>query len=155
MYEWEVQAMKSLHLTVLMAGLLAAWGTSPPVVQAQGVHSAAAPMQVWNRTSEGMSSNAALAFYRVQNVGRPTMQASAWPQYSRSPAVVNYPVVVNYPASPYAENSYYPAAGSSSTQLQKPFAYVRPAPTAFDRYWPYLLEGYEDPETGFIIWTMP
>lgn len=147
--------MKSPSLIVMTVGLLAVRWLGPQHVHAQGVQSAAAPMQVWNQTSQGMSSNAALAFYRVQNVGRPVGQATAWPQYSRSPAVVNYPVVVNYPTSPYGENSYYPAAVSSSTQLQKPFAAVRPARTAFDRYWPYLLEGHEDPHTGFIIWTLP
>jgi hypothetical protein len=32
---------------------------------------------------------------------------------------------------------------------------MRPAPTAFERYWPLLLEGREDPETGVVIWSIP
>lgn len=104
-------------------------------------------MQVWNQTSQGMSSNAALAFYRVQNVGRPARQQSAWPQYSRTPTVSVHPT------SPVVANTYYPTPPAA--QYEKPFASVRPPGTAFDRYWPYLLEGYEDPETGYVIWTLP
>jgi hypothetical protein len=37
----------------------------------------------------------------------------------------------------------------------KPFSNVRPAPTAFERYWPLLLEGREDPKTGVVIWYIP
>ncbi len=141
--------MESLSLKMMMVGVLATWWMTPRGVQAQAVHSAAAPMQVWNRTSQGMSTNAALAFYRVQNVGRPAGRASAWPQYSRiSSAAI-------YPAGPAVANAYYPTPNMTSVQFPKPFASVRPARTTFDRYWPYLLEGYEDPETGYIVWTLP
>jgi hypothetical protein len=146
MYQWEVQAMKSLSLALLAAMILAVWPTNATSVLAQGVHSAAAPMQVWNRTSQGMSTNAALAFYRVQNVGRPAAQVSAWPQYSHNPATVNYPAVAN---------AYYPTADTTTVLSHKPFASIPPPRTAFDRYWPYLLEGHEDPDTGIIIWRLP
>jgi hypothetical protein len=138
--------MNVLCLRLALVGLLFG-GESAAHAQAPSGHSAAAPMQVWNRTSQGMSTNAALAFYRVQNVGRPAMPPTAFPQYSR------VPTVVTYPASPYTAHSYYPSTASS--QMQKPFSYVRPPATAYHRYWPYLMEGYENPETGYIIWTMP
>jgi hypothetical protein len=141
--------MRIFSLIVMTVGSLATGWLSSQDLQAQVGHSAAAPMQVWNQTSQGMSSNAALAFYRVQNVGGPAGQTSAWPQYSRIPSTVNYPT------SPSVANAFYPTPNMTSVQFQKPFAYVRPARTTFDRYWPYLLEGYEDPETGYIIWTLP
>jgi hypothetical protein len=103
-------------------------------------------MQVWNQTSQGMSTNAALAFYRVQNVGRPTMQTPGWPRYSQTPAVTSYPMPTT------TARAYYP---STVTPVEKPFAYVRPPATAFDRYWPFLMEAREDPDTGLIIWTLP
>jgi hypothetical protein len=40
-------------------------------------------------------------------------------------------------------------------RVGKPFENVRPAPTAFERYWPLMLEGHEDPKTGVIIWSLP
>ena len=139
--------MRVISLNGIAFALLATWWLSPQNVQAQASHSAATPMQVWNQTSQGMSSNAALAFYRVQNVGRPSAQPTAWPQYSRTPTVAVYSTNLR------VVGNYYPTP--TAAQYQKPFASVRPHRTAFDRYWPYLLEGYEDPETGFIVWTLP
>lgn len=48
---------------------------------------------------------------------------------------------------------FYP--GVSRLPAQKPFANVQPEPSGLQRYWPLLLEGREDPNTGLIIWTLP
>ncbi len=48
---------------------------------------------------------------------------------------------------------FYPGVSRSPTQ--KPFADVEPQPNALQRYWPLLLEGREDPNTGLIIWSLP
>jgi hypothetical protein len=50
-------------------------------------------------------------------------------------------------------NRYYP--GLNSPSPSKPFANVRPAPNAFERYWPFLLEERENPRTGNVILTLP
>ncbi|MGI9430524.1 MAG: hypothetical protein ACR2NM_17825 [Bythopirellula sp.] len=48
---------------------------------------------------------------------------------------------------------FYP--GVSRLPAEKPFANIQPEPTGLQRYWPLLLEGREDPNTGLIIWTLP
>jgi len=53
----------------------------------------------------------------------------------------------------HGEPRFYP--GVSRLPEQKPFEGLQPAPTAFDRYWPLLLEGQQNPNTGFIIWRFP
>lgn len=138
--------MKS-PLTTLAIGLLAACGATSALAQVQWGHSAAGSMQTWDRTSQGMSTNAALAFYRMQNMGRPATSASGWTQYTRSPVVSGASSV---PVASAGTDFY-----RTVSPTVKPFAYVRPPTTAFDRYWPYMMEGYEDPETGYIIWTLP
>ncbi len=48
---------------------------------------------------------------------------------------------------------YYP--GVSRQPTQKPFANLERQPSGLESYWPLLLEGREDPNTGLIIWTLP
>ncbi len=48
---------------------------------------------------------------------------------------------------------YYPAV--SRQPAQKPFADLERPPSGLESYWPLLLEGREDPNTGLIIWTLP
>jgi len=38
---------------------------------------------------------------------------------------------------------------------RKPFADVQRPPTGLQSYWPLLLEGREDPNTGLILWSLP
>jgi hypothetical protein len=61
------------------------------------------------------------------------------------------------PASPTAPRNFSPGYPSSSytQRVGKPFENARPAPTAFERYWPLMLEGRQDPKTGVVIWYMP
>jgi len=141
--------MKSLCAMLMTAAVLVVGSAATARAQTPGVHSAAAPIQVWNHTSQGMSTNAALAFYRLQNVGRPASQPAAWPLYSRNRAVVDRS------AGPPAANTYYPAANTAADPSQKPFASVHPPRTTLERYWPFLFEAYEDPHTGLIIWRLP
>jgi|GEM_PF-7088303 len=48
---------------------------------------------------------------------------------------------------------FYP--GISRTPPQKPFTAIERPPTALERYWPLLLEGRENLDTGEIIWRLP
>ncbi len=48
---------------------------------------------------------------------------------------------------------YYPSI--SRQPVQKPFAEIERLPTGLQRYWPLLLEGRENPNTGLIIWSLP
>ena len=149
--------MTFLRQTLLMAGFLNIWLTAPIDVHAQGVSSAATSLQAWRSTSQGLSSNAALAFYRVQNIGHPNQQNSVWRRQQFVPNTTIYSApyyaVTTHRSVTAPRSSYYPT--STSRQTQKPFSDVRPAPTAFERYWPLLLEAREDPQTGLVIWTLP
>ncbi|TWU28214.1 hypothetical protein [Bythopirellula polymerisocia] len=145
---------------LILAGSVAACFASP-FLYGQGSPPGNDPLAMWRETSPGLSSNAALAFYRLR---------------SSSTA----PSVLNPRLQPGAKNQqstgYYPSAtrgrgqqgiASSSTgrpgygltptryATGKPFEGIRPAPTAFERYWPLLLEGRQDPHTGVIIWSLP
>ena len=145
-----------IRQTLLMTGLLVGSMATVVEVHAQNVSSAATSIQAWRHTSQGLSPNAALAFYRVQNVGSPQQQASPWrrQQYGSSTTIYSAPYyTITTQRSVPTARSYYPA--SSTAQTQKPFANLQPAPSAIDRYWPLLLEAREDPATGLVIWTLP
>lgn len=49
--------------------------------------------------------------------------------------------------------NFYPGVNRAPTQ--KPFADIEQPLTGLQRYWPLLLEGREDPNTGLIIWSFP
>ncbi len=142
---------------IVLVGCSAAWWTAPIDLYAQGISSAATTMQTWRRTSQGLSSNAALALYRMQNVGHPSQSSFALRRPTSLPATTLYSTpyyaVTTNRAIPGRPISYYPT--SNTQQTQKPFAGIRHPPNAFQRYWPYLLEAREDPHTGLVIWTLP
>ncbi|MDZ4657259.1 MAG: hypothetical protein SH868_06725 [Bythopirellula sp.] len=109
-------------------------------------------VQVWREAAAmGLSYNEALALSRLRTNStvptplHPRFQAGAGaglyqPTYSGHQGVSVTPT--------YSTNAY-------RQPISKPFAGMRPAPTAFERYWPLLLEGREDPETGVVIWSIP
>ncbi len=151
---------------IVLVGCGAAWGMAPVELFAQGVSSAATTMQAWRRSSQGLSPNAALARYRMQNLGHPAQRSlslchpSGWPGTTLY-STPHYAVTTSrtLPARP---TSYYPTTNSLTTnsstgtlQTQKPFADVRHPPNAVQRYWPYMLEAREDPTTGLVIWRLP
>ena len=145
----------------ILAGAVAAFLASP-LVYGQGTSGGGHdPLAMWRDTSPGMSTNAALAFYRLRsssaapNAIHPRLQSGA-----NNRRAGGY-----YPSNQYQPNqrgvgaasSGLPGYGLSSSRYatSKPFEEVRPAPTAFERYWPLLLEGRQDPHTGVIIWSLP
>lgn len=138
--------------TVLVIGLLGVDSAN-----AQAVGSPANSFRSWRQSSPGMSSNAALAFYRVQNAGGVRRTASvpapvmprgrtlySAPYYS----ITNRRTVVDSPT---------PSATSvtRTAQASKPFDNLQRPPNAVQRYWPLLLQGQEDQNTGLVIWTLP
>ena len=48
---------------------------------------------------------------------------------------------------------FYP--GVSRWPTQKPFADLERPASGLQSYWPFLLEGRQDPNTGLIIWSLP
>jgi len=153
--------MNATRLTILLGCLAVCW-TAPVELHAQRTTSAATTMRTWQQASQGLSPNAALALYRMQNVGHPTQGASTLRRPSPYPSTTLYSTpyyaVTTWRAVPQRPTSYYPTANNPSPdvpQTQKPFADVRTPPNAFQRYWPYLLEAREDPRTGLIIWQLP
>ena len=142
---------------LLMTGLLAAPLAAPTGARAQGDSSALTSMRAWRHTSQGLSPNAALAFYRLRNAGLPKQQTRV--RYRR-PDLPNstiysapYYAITTHRAVPVPRSNPYPTG--STPRPRKPFAGVHPAPTAVDRYWPLLLEAREDPKTGLVIWKLP
>ena len=134
-------------------------------VHAQGAKSTAQSLQAWQRhSSQELSSNAALARYRLDNLN----QRVARTRVRRYPA--GFPGTTIYSAPYYAVTThrvvpdrlagrntlanphYFPV---DRTQTQKPFADIRYQPNAVQRYWPLLLEAREDPQTGLVIWRLP
>lgn len=109
------------------------------------------PRQVWREAAvRGLSYNESLALYRLRQ--QSTAQAPLHPRF-RAGAGTMAPtppqstrVAAGLPTFP--SNAYTQRAG-------KPFENVRPAPTAFERYWPLMLEGHENPKTGVIYWSLP
>jgi hypothetical protein len=110
------------------------------------------PKQVWRDAAmKGLSYNESLALYRLRQSAtvptplHPRFQAGAGAGiYTPSRGVrQSTSIVPSYPTNVYTQ------------RVGKPFENVRPAPTAFERYWPLMLEGREDPKTGVIIWYMP
>ena len=143
-----------------------AWVGVPADARGQGLStSAATSMRTWRRTSHGVSSNAALARYRIENLNARAQQSRArrhpagWPGatlYSTPYYAITTSRTI--PARPAAyrasSNPHYFPAGNG-LQTQKPFADIRRPPNAIERYWPYMLEAREDPSTGLIIWRLP
>ena len=109
-------------------------------------------VRVWREAAAmGLSYNEALALSRLRTNSvvptplHPRFQAGAGAGFYQPTHPTHYGVAVR-PA--YSANIY-------QRPIAKPFAGMRPAPTAFERYWPLMLEGREDPETGVVIWSIP
>ncbi len=147
----------SIWVALLLAGAVAACLASQRA-NGQGLPQKNDPVDVWRQSSQGMSSNAALAFYRLRNSsGVPT------PLHPRFQ--VGSGAMVHVPGYTSRTGAYAPFSAQQTTPGQqttvyrqptgKPFENVRPAPTAFERYWPLMLEGRQDPKTGLIIWSLP
>ncbi len=113
------------------------------------------PANIWRDAAmKGLSYNESLALYRLRQSStvptplHPRFQAGAGaglytPNAAASNRSPQQSFVPRYPTNVYSQ------------RVGKPFENARPAPTAFERYWPLMLEGREDPKTGVIIWYMP
>ena len=132
---------------LILAGAVAACLFSSRV-NGQGYAPANDPLARWRETSQGMSSNAALAFYRLQSSS--TVPTPLHPRFQSGAGATIAPTGRN-PAhvALVSPGSIY------SRPVIKPFTGIRPEPTVFERYWPLMLEGREDPKTGVIIWSLP
>lgn len=104
---------------------------------------------------EGLSASAA---YRLQSMGThvhlsPSMR---WhlnrSQRGLTTPSANSPATASTAPGQGAEK-FYP--GVSRLPAQKPFADLERPASGLQSYWPLLLEGREDPNTGLIIWTLP
>ncbi len=147
------------HIPIGLIGLILAGAVAACLASQQvyGQRNAPAndPLAMWRKTSPGMSTNAALAFYRLQNSSpspdkfHPRFQAGARNNISSAYS----PLTRRNVNSSGLVGGYYPL--SSRPANSKPFENVRPAPTAFERYWRLLLVGQQDPETGIIVWSLP
>jgi hypothetical protein len=86
---------------------------------------------------------------RQQHV--PLSPAMRWYAQQRDPvAVAQVPLG---PAPSTAPTNFYP--GISRAQPPKPFTDAQREPSGLERYWPLLLEGRQDPNTGWILWRLP
>jgi hypothetical protein len=147
-------AMKHIPSVViawLLAGAVAACLASQNLY-GQGLSNRSDAMQIWREAAmNGLSYNESLALYRLRQSAtvptplHPRFQVGAGATVYRPQQPTRYGVAVtpSYPTT------------IARAPVGKPFANVRPAPTAFERYWPLMLEGREDPNTGIIIWSLP
>jgi hypothetical protein len=108
------------------------------------------PANVWRDAAmRGLSYNESLALYRLRQSStvptplHPRFQAGAGAGVYTPARAGAQSFVPGYPSNVYSQ------------RVGKPFENARPAPTAFERYWPLMLEGRQDPKTGVIIWYMP
>ena len=98
------------------------------------------------------------ASYRLQSLGNHVQLSPAlrWRLNGGAPAPSNQLAspVRNASAAPgQGAQQFYP--GVSRLPAQKPFSNVNRGPSGIQSYWPLLLEGRQDPNTGLIIWTLP
>lgn len=108
------------------------------------------PLAVWRETSAGMSTNAALAFYRLRNsAGTPSSPV----RLNGFRASQYEPPTAQRSGAGTGLQSYYQA--TATPPVKKPFSDLEPEPTAFEKYWPLLLVGRQDPKTGIIVWYLP
>jgi len=96
--------------------------------------------------------------YQLESMGRHVhlTPAMRW-HLSRSGAAVTPPPAAKRSSATTAPGQgaakFYP--GVSRLPTQKPFANLERPATGLQRYWPLLLEGREDPNTGLIHWSLP
>jgi hypothetical protein len=142
--------MKTITLSLLSTACLFVLG--PSFAEAQGIHRD--PIQHWRQTSQGMSSTAALAHYRLQNtaVRHQPIQAQLRDQRYTTPSS-QYLGPRPTPTGPVGLGAYHQPYRHNVSN--KPFANVQQPQTAMERYWPLLLEGRQDTKSGLIIWSLP
>ena len=158
--------MRFMPFVLMLLGSLATSLSVAAGAVAQGLPAAASPLQSWRHHSQGMSTNAALAFYRVYDPSRPTALQQP-PIVRRHPPRATAQSPTTYADSRYYRRAYYsiPLVGYHAPPVvsapaepgfqAKPFAHASPPPNAIDRYWPLLMQRRKDPETGLIIWELP
>ena len=89
--------------------------------------------------------------YRLDGMGKHVQLTPALQYYlNRSGVAVNPTTQATAATAP---QTFYP--GVSRLPPEKPFDNLQPQPNAFERYWPLMLQGYQDPKTGIIIWSLP
>ena len=135
----------------LLAAAVAACFASQSV-QGQNLPNRPDPRQVWREAAvRGLSYNESLALYRLRQNSTATT-----PLHPRLRAGASATLHSPARTTPHAATAVPAFPSSMSTQrVGKPFEEVRPAPTAFERYWPLMLEGRENPKTGVIHWSLP
>lgn len=150
--------------TLLALGFAVGILSSASTAEAQ-ISSPATTLHTWRQTSQGMSSNAALAFYRVRNVGYPNrQQGTGVPIALQNRTLYSAPYYaitrrrgVAATIAPVAPVTA-PALGVTTRQtgiVSKPFVNLERPANAVERYWPLLLEAREDRRTGLVIWSLP
>lgn len=160
---------------VFLRSILPALGVTAGVLvgqlalQAQNVVSPATTIQTWRNTTYGMSSNSALAMYRLRHVGHPNHR-TVWRTapvtlgsrtlYSAPYFAITTRSFVPQTISPQATNPQPAAAQAAAAPRtaaagNKPFSNLQRPPNAIERYWPLLLEAREDRRTGLVIWSLP
>jgi hypothetical protein len=141
----------SIVIAWLLAAAVTASLASPSLFGQQPAQRPDA-VQIWREAAaRGLSYNESLALYRLRkNSTVPT------PLHPRFRAGAGAGVYTPGRAAEYGAIAApkYPTT-IAGPRVGKPFENARPAPTAFERYWPLLLEGREDPKTGVIIWSLP
>jgi hypothetical protein len=153
-------AMKHIPSVViawLLAGAVAACLASHNVygqttLNRQGAANRPDAVQIWREAAvRGLTFNESLALYRLRQSS--TVPTPLHPRFRAGGSAVVY-----RPTTP-PQYGVAAAPGYPSTIYQrpvsKPFANIPQPQTAFDRYWPLMLEGREDPNTGQIIWSLP
>jgi len=113
----------------------------------------------WSPRQSGLS---AAAVYRLESMGR-NVHLSPAMRFHLNRSRATTPIASHaHPSSASTSASNLPGRGTqqfypgvSRLPTQKPFANLERPPTGFERYWPLLLEGRQDPNTGLIIWSLP
>ena len=153
--------MRSTFLLSLSTALVAAWGLFPQIVEAQTIRSPATAIQTWRNTGPGMSTNARLGLYRVQNATYPDQYRAFNGSPFRGRTIYNapyYAVTTNrsVPRAFVSSSTYNePLIINNAGRTLKPFTNLRRPANAVERYWPLLAEGREDPRTGIVYWQLP
>ena len=151
--------MRYARLALPMIGLFVA-SISPTLdLRAQGGSSATDPARAWRRTPRGLGAHGNPVRHRTW--GTDHLRQTAVPRWKRPQTYrgtiysAPYYAITTPWAIPNLRSDPYPYPTAHSPATRKPFAGIRPAPTAVDRYWPLLYEAREDPKTGLIIWSLP
>lgn len=143
--------MRFQSFILLLASLAIAMTVGPSSARAQRAR--VSERQPSRRGTVGLSD---VAIYRLQSMGHhvrlsPTLQwRLGYSPYSNSPAAPR--------TSPARTASAAQGLGTyyrTPARPRKPFSDIQRPPTGFERYWPLLLEGRENPRTGVIFWSMP